>query len=35
MIVSFIVSTYEYNEVHEQYKNAFKIANANFGKKPQ
>jgi len=34
MILSFIVSTYEYNEVHHQYAAAFNIANANLGKKP-
>lgn len=31
MTVSFIVSTYEYNDVHSQYLKQFQIANANFG----
>ena len=35
MIISFIVSSYEYNEVHDQYQTAFKKANAMLGKKPQ
>lgn len=35
MIISFIISTYEYNNVHNQYVNAYNMANANLGKKPQ
>ena len=29
MIVSFIISTYEYNHVHQQYDNAIKLAETN------